>query len=260
MMTAALELLTTDEKRFHQLLCYYLMAMFVLSFVALMVGFKAEYGRYATGSSCWKMNGKLAWVLQEVPVLIVGALCHAYGTAACTASLPNMFLLSLVLSHYVNRTFVFPLRIRGGKSTTIYTMLLALTFCVVNGYIQARYLCSFEVRTGRCEVCDSAWRCAAVRGGGMFAVVGVCVCVCECVLAIVNVYEYQLVVRRVDLIYHVEERRALWALGQDLGRRLANAPKRGGGMGRRDAVGVVERSCCRIHCTTAAPSIDRGHI
>jgi hypothetical protein len=211
MITAALELLTADEERFHRLLCYYLMAMFVLSFVALMVGFKAEYGRYATGSSCWKMNGKLAWVLQEIPVLIVGALCHAYGTAACTASLPNMFLLSLVLSHYVNRTFVFPMRIRGGKSTTIYTMLLALTFCVVNGYIQARYLCSFEVRMA---VCGSARRR------------DVCCrwCVCECVLWIscVNV-EY----RRVCV--NVEERRALWALGRRLGRRLANARREAGG-------------------------------
>ena len=240
MITAALELLTADEERFHRLLCYYLMAMFVLSFVALMVGFKAEYGRYATGSSCWKMNGKLAWVLQEIPVLIVGALCHAYGTAACTASLPNMFLLSLVLSHYVNRTFVFPMRFRGATSTAIYTMLLALTFCVVNGYIQARYLCSFEVRMAVCGV----RQCVAVCGSARRWDVCCRWCVCECVLWISHVWKSGV---------HSGLWARVWAGGWAGGWRM---PEERRGDGLRDGVGVVERSCCRIHCTTAALSID----
>lgn len=46
--------------------------------------------------------------------------------------------------HYINRTCIFPLRIRGGKPTAAIPFLLATAFCSANGYVQARTLCSFQ--------------------------------------------------------------------------------------------------------------------
>ena len=46
-----------------------------------------------------------------------------------------MFLL-----HYVQRTFVFPLLIRGGKPTPLIVFLMAFFYCVANGYMQSHFL------------------------------------------------------------------------------------------------------------------------
>jgi 3-oxo-5-alpha-steroid 4-dehydrogenase 1 len=38
------------------------------------------------------------------------------------------------------RTFIYPLRLVGGKSTPFVVFLLAFSFCFVNGYLQTRWL------------------------------------------------------------------------------------------------------------------------
>ena len=133
------------EKESHAFTCYVLMGLFAASFAALMAGIEATYGRYSIGSKAWMMNGKLAWVLQEVPVLIMAGVAYERGDPAAAKSYVNMFLLSMLAAHYVNRTFIFPFRLRGGKPTAVYAMLLAMAFCFTNGYIQARALTAFYV-------------------------------------------------------------------------------------------------------------------
>ena len=41
------------------------------------------------------------------------------------------------------RSFIYPFLIRGGKPTPILICLMALTFCLGNGYLQGRYLTKF---------------------------------------------------------------------------------------------------------------------
>lgn len=43
------------------------------------------------------------------------------------------------------RTLVFPVLIRGGKPTLLFTFVLAFLFCTFNGYLQSRYLSQFAV-------------------------------------------------------------------------------------------------------------------
>jgi hypothetical protein len=43
------------------------------------------------------------------------------------------------------RTLVFPVLIRGGKPTLLFTFVLAFLFCTLNGYLQSRYLSQFAV-------------------------------------------------------------------------------------------------------------------
>lgn len=56
---------------------------------------------------------------------------------ASTSGTANRVLLGLFLLHYTQRTFIFPLLIRGGKPTPAVLVLMAFAFCLYNGYIQA---------------------------------------------------------------------------------------------------------------------------
>jgi len=48
--------------------------------------------------------------------------------------------LGLFMMHYVNRSVIYPLQMRGGKPTPCIVMLMAWTFCVLNGFMQSRML------------------------------------------------------------------------------------------------------------------------
>lgn len=133
--------------------------------VALLTsGLNAKYGRYSKGAEglyAWKIHGRVAWITQEAPSLLVPLLCAFYPAvvdvvpglaplgpwlapdAAKLAATPNRVLLAAFLVHYFNRTVVFPMRLRDPKATPVFVWLLAFLFCLVNGYLQGRFLTRF---------------------------------------------------------------------------------------------------------------------
>jgi 3-oxo-5-alpha-steroid 4-dehydrogenase 1 len=120
-----------------------LLGLMIVAGASLLAGVApSAYGRYTLSSRDGAlMNARVAWVLQELPNLILAALCWEAGTPECTGCTANRILLGLFVAHYVNRTFVFPLRMVGSKPTPVYTFLAACTFCTVNGFLQGRSLC-----------------------------------------------------------------------------------------------------------------------
>ncbi|NXS00471.1 S5A1 dehydrogenase, partial [Oxylabes madagascariensis] len=56
---------------------------------------------------------------------------------------PNRVLLGCFLLHYAHRALIFPFLIREGKPTPFFTFVLALLFCVFNGYLQGRSLTTY---------------------------------------------------------------------------------------------------------------------
>ena len=152
----------SDEAGGLLLASYVMLAFGALAFLTLAF-VPAPYGRYSTGAH-WLygplLPARAAWLLQELPSFAVPAALWwgaATGTripgfgalppgAPDVRSLnPNTVLLAMLLLHYFNRTFVYPLRLAGGKPTPLLVFLLALVFCAYNGALQGRWLTAHAV-------------------------------------------------------------------------------------------------------------------
>ena len=137
----------THEKEFLINLCKGLIASFIIAAIALLSGIQAPYGRYSKPGWGFLINGKLAWIVQEAPNLVVvyWLYYHVEGNAEAKNSFTNRVLLGMFIYHYIYRTCIFPLRLRGGKKTAFAPFFMALSFCVINGYLQGRSLTYFYV-------------------------------------------------------------------------------------------------------------------
>lgn len=138
-------------------LSYVMIVSGASAFVALVWFMAAPYGRYANEAAPafgFMMNGRLAWVLQELPSFLIPAAMWLWGVWTAnprlTAFTPNTVLLGMFLYHYFNRALIFPLRIRGGKPTPFGVFLMAFVFCLWNGWVargRSRACCAS--RSGR---------------------------------------------------------------------------------------------------------------
>lgn len=107
----------------------------------------APYGRYFNSSTASyytmflpSLPAPVAWLLQELPSFFCPLLVYIwYGPTPLAYSRTTLLLLAF-LTHYFNRSFVFPLRIKGGKPTPFGVFLMAFAFCVWNGLMQGAYL------------------------------------------------------------------------------------------------------------------------
>ena len=137
-----------DEAQFHFALAAFVLACGSFSFVTLLFFVNAPYGRYSSKTWGPLVPARLAWVWMESPCIWASAVCaylaHAVGSPAL-ASTPNRILLALFCAHYVNRAFVYPLRMRSSNPMPASIMLFAWLFCATNGYLQARALTLFTV-------------------------------------------------------------------------------------------------------------------
>ncbi|XP_073248493.1 3-oxo-5-alpha-steroid 4-dehydrogenase 1-like [Porites lutea] len=124
----------------------------VMIVTAVIVAFcliflKAEYGRYFSASSSQKygfgVNPKIAWFVQELPAFVVPCVLLFFARKDVFGLTPNTFLLLLYLSHYTHRSLIYPWLIKGGKPTPVLLSSMAFVFCMLNGYLQARYLSKF---------------------------------------------------------------------------------------------------------------------
>ena len=107
-----------------------LVAAGAASFLALLF-IPAPYGRHERPGFGPGLPTRLAWVIQELPAPLVFAIVFLRGDHAFRpVPLVLLFLWEL---HYLQRTFVFPLRMRvGAKRTPLTTVALAILFNVTN--------------------------------------------------------------------------------------------------------------------------------
>lgn len=98
----------------------------------------APYGRHASEHRGPTVSPKVAWVVMESPAVVVFAAVYALGEHA--GDLAPLALITVWQLHYMHRTFVFPLRMRGGTPMPRYIVATAFGFNCINAYLNARWL------------------------------------------------------------------------------------------------------------------------
>eukprot|EP01062_Namystynia_karyoxenos_P022458 TRINITY_DN18625_c0_g1_i1.p1 TRINITY_DN18625_c0_g1~~TRINITY_DN18625_c0_g1_i1.p1 ORF type:complete len:289 (+),score=74.41 TRINITY_DN18625_c0_g1_i1:77-943(+) len=122
-------------------------------FLFVGLGQHNPYGRYS-GAGVLGMGGltacsQLCWIMQELP-----AFCAAFWALLRSGRTPGpadpgALLLALFCAHYFQRTFVFPLLMRGRRPTAFYVYLSAAAYCGFNGHLMALALLSQDWGPGR---------------------------------------------------------------------------------------------------------------
>ncbi len=117
----------------------------VIVFIALFF-FKAGYGYLSNNSWGPKINNKLAWMLMECPAFLIMAYCtlefYSNGVDTGNDKLVLGVFAGLFLIHYFQRSFIFPLLMRGKSKMPISIMLMGSVFNMVNVYLIAGWLYS----------------------------------------------------------------------------------------------------------------------
>ncbi len=116
----------------------------VIIFIALLK-ITVPYGRHTRSGWGPKLSARLGWFVMEIPSPIV--MLVLFLTGSTELSIVHVLFLILWEIHYVNRTFVFPFRIRGDrKQMTLTVVLMAIFFNIINGYLNGVYLFTLSDR------------------------------------------------------------------------------------------------------------------
>lgn len=94
----------------------------------------AGYGQFRTRQWGLSIDNRLAWVLMEAPVFFVMLLI--WGRAGFSFRLPAFVLLCLFEMHYFQRSFIFPLMLRGRSRMPVAIVLMGACFNTFNGILQ----------------------------------------------------------------------------------------------------------------------------
>ena len=106
-------------------------SFFILFFIT------APYGRHNKKMGPM-MSGKWGWIIQEIISPLTFAHFFIRGNSIKT---PEMWVfLGLWMAHYFNRSVIFPFRQKYAKDTAVIVVLSAISFNIVNGFINGYYL------------------------------------------------------------------------------------------------------------------------
>jgi hypothetical protein len=119
-------------------------AVGVLVFVALFF-FTAPYGRHTRGGWGPLIEARVGWVAMEIVSPLFLGLAY-FGGLQSFNPVTLLFVL-LWLGHYVNRSLLYPLRMKNGNRPMPFSMVAAaVLFNLVNGLLNGRYLALFGDR------------------------------------------------------------------------------------------------------------------
>lgn len=112
-------------------------AIAVAVFVALFF-VDAGYGKFYDKKWGPSVNNKLGWMLMESPVFVAMLLLWLFSDRR--GDMVRMAFLFLFELHYIHRSFVFPLRLRGNSMMPLSIILMGVTFNVLNALIQGGWI------------------------------------------------------------------------------------------------------------------------
>lgn len=117
--------------------------MAVIVFVALFF-FKAGYGYLSSSNWGPKISNRTAWIIMEAPAFIFMSYYTVKfalsGNSTGNSSIVLYIMAGLYLLHYFQRSFIFPLLMRGRSRMPVAIMLMGLVFNTLNAYMIGGWL------------------------------------------------------------------------------------------------------------------------
>jgi 3-oxo-5-alpha-steroid 4-dehydrogenase 1 len=98
----------------------------------------AGYGQYVGKRWGKTINNKVGWVIMEIPVVIV-FLIYWLASERTFETTPLVFFLLFNL-HYCQRTFIFPLLIRGDDQMPWSIIIFGMIFNTANAFMQGTWI------------------------------------------------------------------------------------------------------------------------
>ena len=121
----------------------FLIVMSVLAlavFIALYF-FEAGYGYLFNPKYGFPIPNRIGWVLMESPVFIAMMLLWWFSDARFDAA--SVALLVLFQTHYLQRSFIFPMLIRGKGTMPVAIIAMGFVFNSMNSYFIGEWLFRF---------------------------------------------------------------------------------------------------------------------
>lgn len=129
------------ELQIHSSLVLATFALAVVTF-ALLFWVTAPYGRHLRPGWGPTIPARAGWVVMESPSVLLFSAIFWAGEHAM--AMTPLVLFALWQFHYVNRTFIFPFRLRGSaKRMPLSIVAMAIAFNCLNSYINARWISHF---------------------------------------------------------------------------------------------------------------------
>jgi 3-oxo-5-alpha-steroid 4-dehydrogenase 1 len=115
-------------------------AMFILAvivFVALQK-ITAPYGMAYSSKWGISLPNRIGWILMELPAFVVMLLYIIFASE--DAGVAAWVIASLFLLHYAQRTFIFPLKMRGKNKMPVAIVAMGAIFNTINAYMIGTWL------------------------------------------------------------------------------------------------------------------------
>ncbi len=122
--------------------------LYFISYVWLAIAFAvhitmffitAPFGRHTSHKWGKSINNKLGWIIMESPSLLIMLYFLCFGANSLNSHAWVLFLLWIL--HYINRSFIYPLRIKATpKQIPVFIVLNAILFNVMNAGLNGYYL------------------------------------------------------------------------------------------------------------------------
>lgn len=101
-------------------------------FIALFF-IRAGYGIFRNQAWGWSINNKAGWILMEAPAFLV--MFYFWWTSNVRFEIPEFIFFLLFELHYFQRTFIFPLLMKGKSKMPLTILVMGLIFNTINGFL-----------------------------------------------------------------------------------------------------------------------------
>ncbi len=108
----------------------------------LLLRIPAGYGQHVSKKWGPSVDSKLGWFLMEIPTVVVYVIYYLIGDRKF--DLIPLIFMGIWMLHYIQRTFIFPLLIRGKLPMPITIILMGFVFNGINSYLQAKWIYTFS--------------------------------------------------------------------------------------------------------------------